>query len=129
MADQPETAPVIKESLRTETAVRWGKHPTWKPGDPQPRLADGWDGVRITKDGSYEVLKHPERRDAEWWRMKCMEADQASGEIAQRVREFIHWVTHNEFTDPENMLVCAEWSNLCEAAGVPMAMAGSEYQR
>jgi hypothetical protein len=53
----------------------------------------------------------------------------AAPDLEQRVREFIYWVTHNEFTDPENMLVCAEWSNLCEAAGVPMAMAGSEYQR
>jgi hypothetical protein len=52
----------------------------------------------------------------------------AEPDLAQRVREFIHWVTHNEFADPENMLVCAEWSNLCGAVGVPMLMAGEEYQ-
>lgn len=46
-------------------------------------------------------------------------------ELERTARAFLFWVTHNEFTDPENMLVCAEWSNLCGALGEPMQMAGS----
>jgi hypothetical protein len=34
----------------------WVKHPTWQQGDPQPRIADGWSGVRAAQDGGFEVL-------------------------------------------------------------------------
>lgn len=41
----------------------------------------------------------------------------AAREIEQRSRDFLRWVTSNGFTDPENMLVCAEWENLRTALG------------
>jgi len=41
----------------------------------------------------------------------------AAREIEQRSRDFLRWVTANGFTDPENMLVCAEWENLRTALG------------
>ena len=44
------------------------------------------------------------------------------------VLDFIYWVTHNDFTDDQGIFVCAEWFNLCSAAGVEMQGAGSEYR-
>lgn len=41
----------------------------------------------------------------------------AAREVEQCARDFVAWVTApaNEFTDPENMLVCGEWHGLCAA--------------
>lgn len=49
-------------------------------------------------------------------------------DLAKEVRAFIYWIAANEFTDPEHMLVCAEWHNLCAAVGEPMRMAGEIYK-
>lgn len=48
-------------------------------------------------------------------------------DIEQCARDFLRWVTHNNFADPEGMLICAEWSNLCRVLGVPTQMAGCAY--
>lgn len=47
--------------------------------------------------------------------------------VNKYVLEFIYWVEHNPFTDPEGMLVCAEWHNLCSVVGRDMASPGSKY--
>lgn len=36
-------------------------------------------------------------------------------ELEKHGRAFVAWTNANGFTDPENMLVCAEWHNLCAA--------------
>jgi hypothetical protein len=53
----------------------------------------------------------------------------ADPDLAECVRQFIRWIAANDFTDPENMLVCAEWFNLCGAVDEPMRMAGEIYRQ
>lgn len=36
-------------------------------------------------------------------------------DVEKWARNYIYWATHNGFTDPENMLVCAEWDGLLAA--------------
>ena len=49
-------------------------------------------------------------------------------DLRDETKKFVRWVAVNDFTDPDCMLVCAEWHNLCAAVGEPMRMAGSLYR-
>lgn len=48
-------------------------------------------------------------------------------DLRRCVAAFHRWIISNEFTDPEHMLVCAEWHNLCSAAGLDFKMAGRDF--
>lgn len=57
---------------------------------------------------SRAAIKAHAQRAAEMVRLQ-----ERVAELETYGRAFVAWTKANEFTDPESMLVCAEWHNLC----------------
>lgn len=93
----------------------------WLNGNRKPHSAD-W----IERDEGAVTCLEPPLTPAEAATLRA-ERDAAVADAARLrdvekwARDFTHWATQGVFTDPENMLVCAEWHGLRAALRAALA--------
>ena len=50
-------------------------------------------------------------------------------DVINNVKDFIFWMSNNDFEDQECIFVCAEWYNLCQSVGIVNKIAGEDYRK
>lgn len=94
----------------------------YRARDPE-RLSDcGMQSTKTDHNGTAQFLWEQRSTRKPCLKIQC-------DQIISNVKDFIFWVANNDFEDPENIFVCAEWCNLCASVNIEPKIVGEDYRK